>query len=83
MQTFYFNTGVRAYTVPNFPFEYHKEQGNVIQGGVLQIPFDVAGIPPRSILHHISDTPDIENYNVSEIYNSTIIGKYAHFIRKD
>jgi len=85
MNTFYFNTGVRPETVhnPSFPYEYHKKVGNVIRGGVLQCPFD-CDAPEDAQLMFLCDNPELpeskaENVIVREVFNTSMISKYAYF----
>jgi len=44
MKTFYFNTGVRPYE-HNPPVKLGK--GEVLKGGVIQVPFDCEDVPDR------------------------------------
>lgn len=84
MKTRYFNTGVRAYHVTNFPFEYHKEQGHRIDAnGVLSIPFDCEA-PDNAKLMFLCNNPELpesknDNVLVVSVSNTTMISKYAYF----
>ena len=85
MNTFYFNTGVQTLNISNFPYEYHKEVGNVISSnGVLQCPFD-CDAPKDAALMFLCDNPDLpeskaENIIVREVFNSSMASKYAYLI---
>ena len=80
MNTFYFNTGVVPYGHSNPPIGLTK--GQVWRGGTKQIPFD-ADAPKKSILLFASDNPNciekiIPGVIVCEIFNTSLIGKYAY-----
>lgn len=80
-QTFYFNTGVRPESVSNFPYEYHRNVGNIIRGTLL-IPFDCDNVPDGSTFAFACDDPSLEpeaGYIVREITGGNIISKYAYF----
>jgi hypothetical protein len=85
MNTFNFNTGVNAYRVIDFPFEYHKKVGNVIQSnGTLVIPFD-CDAPQNATLMFLCDNPDLPesknpNILVVPVFNTSMCSKYAYFI---
>lgn len=83
MNTFYFNTGVRPNEINNFPYDYHKEVGNVISGGVLQCPFE-CDAPKDAELLFLCGNPDLleskaDNVIVCEVFNTSIMSKYAYF----
>jgi len=86
MNTFYFNTGVKPQNISNFPYDYHKKVGNVIRGGVLQCPFDCEA-PINASLKYLCDNPDLDSakcdgVEVFEIFNTSLVSKYAYFIVK-
>lgn len=87
MNTFYFNTGVQTRNIPNFPYEYHKKIGDVISSnGVLQRPFD-CDAPKNAILKFLCNNPNLDNekgngVEVFEIFNTSLVSKYAYFIVK-
>jgi len=85
MNTFYFNTGVNPTTIhnPEFPYEYHKKVGNVIKGGVLQIPFD-CNAPKNAKLMFLCSDPELDegkqsNVLIVEVFNTSMCSKYAYF----
>ena len=85
MNTFYFNTGVRPSTVhnPPFPYKYHEKKGHSIARGVLEIPFDCDAPQDAEFLFGC-DNPDlpeskIPNVIVREIFNTSLVSKYAYF----
>ena len=84
MTTFYFNTGVNPHNVhnPEFSYDYHRKVGNVIKGGVLQLPFD-CDAPANARLLFLCDNPNlpeskIDGVIVREVSNTTILSKYAY-----
>lgn len=82
MNTFYFNTGVRPENVINFPYEYHRKNGNVIRGTLLN-PFDCEA-PENATLMFLCSNPDLteakaDNVQVFEIFNTKLASKYAYF----
>lgn len=81
MKTFYFNTGVRPY-IHNPPVKIGK--GQCVRGGTMQIPFDCENVPDNAQFLFASDNPEpmeakAENVIVREIFNSTLVSKYACF----
>lgn len=84
MQKFYFNTGVVPHKVPNFPYEYHKKQGDEIRGTLL-IPFYCEDVPAGAVFKFACDNPDLpeaKSMLVREIHNSNLISKFAYFATK-
>lgn len=83
MKTFYFNTGVRPANIhnPEFPYEYHKKAGNKIINGVLQIPFDCENVPDNAVFQYAcdNDIPGDEHLLKREMFNTSIVSKYAFF----
>lgn len=82
MNTFYFNTGVIPENVINFPYEYHKKVGNVINRTLL-IPF-TCDAPANAVFMFACDNPNLpesksEGVVVKEIFNSNLCSKYAYF----
>ena len=79
MNTFYFNTGVTPRTVhnPDFPYEYHKEMGNVIRDGVLLIPFE-CDAPKNSTLLFICEYPDLPESKLSDVIVREAFPKKAY-----
>jgi hypothetical protein len=88
MNTFYFNTGVNAYNVTNFPYEYHKKVGNIIRSnGTLVIPME-CDAPKNATFMFGCDKPDLpesksNNVLVTPILNSNMCSKYAYFMLND
>jgi hypothetical protein len=85
MQTYYFNTGVEPHKVINFPYDYHKEKGNVIRGTLL-IPFDCEDVPENARFLFATDVEDMNVLNLNpditikrEIHNSNMVSKYVYF----
>ena len=80
MNTFYFNTGVRPERVSNFPYEYHREVGNVIRG-TLCIPFDCDAPKDAKLLFMCGDDtlPREGDVIVREVFNTSSQSKYAYF----
>jgi hypothetical protein len=81
MNKFYFNTGVRPETVSNFPYDYHKEKGNVIRGTLL-IPFE-CDAPEDAKLMFLCGNPNLDeakskNVIVREVFNTNMASKYAY-----
>ena len=77
MNKFYFNTGVR----PESGSKLFKDQ--VWRNGVKQIPLECEA-PENALLMFCCDNPNLpesklENVIVREIFNSSIISKYAYF----
>lgn len=82
MKIFYFNTGVRTYNFPDFPYDYHKAVGNVISpAGILQIPFECEDVPEGATFEFACDNPDLHHnhYLVREIISGNMLSKYAYF----
>jgi hypothetical protein len=82
LNRFYFNTGVRPYTITNFPFEYHKRVGNVIRKTLL-IPFE-CNAPENTAFMFACNNPEMPeakqpNVIVREIFNSNLCSRYAYF----
>jgi len=83
MNKFYFNTGVNAFRTINFPFEYHKKVGNVIQNnGTLVCPFE-CDAPENATLMFCCDNPNLDeskasNVIVREMFNTSMVSKYAY-----
>ncbi|HLO91600.1 MAG TPA: hypothetical protein VK172_10595 [Lentimicrobium sp.] len=85
IKRFYFNTGVRPETVfnPPFPYEYHRNKGNVIRGTLL-IPFDCDNVPDNASFYMACDNPELPeaknpNIIVREIVGGNMVSKYAYF----
>lgn len=82
MKTFYFNTGVRRDLHNNPPVPLMKGQ-IWSMNGVKVIPFD-CDAPENAVFKFACDNPnlpeaDLDGWIVREIYNSTLISKYAYF----
>ena len=76
MKTFYFNTGVRPESGAKL------QDGQVWLNGTKQIPFDCKDVPEDSTFLCACDKENLytqENVIMREIYNSTIISKFAYF----
>jgi hypothetical protein len=76
LKKFYFNTGV----IRNSPLS----EGMVWRNGTKQIPFECKDVPDNATFMFACDNPNLpdskyENVIVREIYNSTLIAKYAYF----
>jgi hypothetical protein len=82
MNKFYFNTGVNPSNVINFPYDYHKEKGDVIRGTLL-IPFE-CDAPADATFMFACDNPNLpeaqnNNIIVREMFNTNMQSKYAYF----
>jgi len=77
MNTFYFNTGVLPQNCNGLT------KGQVWRGGTKQIPFD-CDAPQDAKLMYLCNNPNLDtakypNVIVREIFNTTMISKYAYF----
>lgn len=81
-QTFYFNTGVKPYSLGS-P-KYHIEKGNVIDAnGVMLIPFVCEDVPEGAQFAFACDNPNLPDYSGSHIVRPILEGgllsKFAYF----
>lgn len=80
MKTFYFETGVRrsvsSYSAPG---DVWKPIGDGDE--VRLIPFDCDNVPESATLKFLCNDPNIVEPNtiVQEVYNTTMLSKYAYF----
>jgi len=83
LQKFYFNTGVHRY-VHNSPLMKGEEWSS---NDIKVIPFYCENVPETAEFMYVCDTPELDKDNssviVREIYNSTLLSKYAYFKLKD
>lgn len=73
---FYFNTGVKYMDYP------YLSNGQVVKGGLKQIPFECENVPEGARFSFASDNPNLHpeaGYIVREIKNSSLLSKYAYF----
>lgn len=83
--TFYFNTGVRPDPCANPPIQAYAKFGQVVKGGVIQIPFQVENVPENALLKFLCDNPDLpegksSNCIVAKLLpGSGMLSEYAYF----
>jgi len=85
LQKFYFDTGVQRYMHnPPIPLAEGQEWSS---NDVKVIPFYCENVPETAEFMYVCDTPELDKDNssviVREIYNSTLLSKYAYFKLKD
>jgi cytochrome c-type biogenesis protein CcmE len=73
-KTFYFNTGVTIVA---------PSKGQIRKGGTNQIPFECDDVPDGATFMYACDNPSLKQYGqdviVREMFNTTIVSKYAYF----
>lgn len=76
IKTFYFNTGVK----PD-QNSYLLENGAIVKGGCIRIPFDCYNVPDNAIFKFACGYDDLtaDNLICREIHNSKMIATYAYF----
>ncbi len=84
LKTFYFNTGVKIWDNPHIKGGFDSGNGTVV------IPFDCKDVPDGAKHLYCCDSPDViltshipkdSEVIVREIFNSSLLSKYAYFIK--